>query len=158
MRTTSSKTKFVLVTRYKILGLGCLLFWLPCAYFAWNAPPPNGGPIASGLFLIFCALGVFLVCLDKRYEVDERGLRCVWFSKRDEVQWDDVQRMQLVRSSRVQRGQTQGVQTLVVFGEHNKVELAGPESWKKGEALLQFLQLQAKRYDIKWLPDAVARK
>jgi hypothetical protein len=42
------------------LGLGCILLFSLCAWFAWQSPPARGGPRAALVFLVFVLLGVGL--------------------------------------------------------------------------------------------------
>jgi len=42
------------------LGLGCILLFSLCAWFAWQSPPARGGPKAALVFLVFVLLGVGL--------------------------------------------------------------------------------------------------
>lgn len=141
LETTLTQTSFALNTRLKILGLGSLLFWFPCTYFSWNAR--TGGPAVGSIFLGFAVLGVVISLFDKRYEVDEQGVRVFWLYKREELRWEEVRRI----------GMTQNSTSLVFVSGQRVVNLLGPANWKEGTSLMQFLQSKIRVYNIEWEPN-----
>jgi hypothetical protein len=77
------------------LGVGCILFFSVCAWFAWQAPPARGGPGAALVFLIFVLLGVVLAVssLADTFVLDEAGLERLRFGRSRRIAWGDVVRV-----------------------------------------------------------------
>jgi hypothetical protein len=63
------------------LGLGCILLFSLCAWFAWQSPPARGGPKAALVSLVFVLLGVVLVvtALSDTIVIDETGVERLRF-------------------------------------------------------------------------------
>jgi hypothetical protein len=79
------------------LGLGCILLFSLCAWFAWHSPPSRGGPRAALVFLVFVLLGVVLVvsALADTLVIDEAGVERLRFGRSRRIAWGDVSRVGL---------------------------------------------------------------
>jgi len=79
------------------LGLGCILLFSLCAWFAWQSPPARGGPRAALVFLVFVLLGVVLVvtALADTIVIDEAGVERLRFGHSLRIAWSDVSRVGL---------------------------------------------------------------
>lgn len=79
------------------LGLGCILLFSLCAWFAWHSPPARGGPGAALVFLIFVLLGVVLVVssLADTFVLDGAGLERLRFGRTRRIAWGEVVRVAL---------------------------------------------------------------
>jgi len=79
------------------LGLGCILLFSLCAWFAWQSPPARGGPRAALVFLVFVLLGVVLVvsALADTFVLDEAGVERLRFGRSRRIAWSDVSRVGL---------------------------------------------------------------
>jgi MFS family permease len=79
------------------LGLGCILLFSLCAWFAWHSPPARGGPRAALVFLIFVLLGVVLVVssLADTFVLDGSGLERLRFGRSRRIAWGEVVRVAL---------------------------------------------------------------
>jgi hypothetical protein len=79
------------------LGLGCMLLFSLCAWFAWQSPPARGGPKAALVFLVFVLLGVVLVvtALADTIVIDEAGVERLRFGHARRIAWGDVSRVGL---------------------------------------------------------------
>ena len=77
------------------LGLGCILLFSLCAWFAWHSPPSRGGPRAALVFLVFVLLGVTLVvsCLAESFVVDAAGIERLRFGRGRAMAWSDIARV-----------------------------------------------------------------
>jgi len=77
------------------LGLGCILLFSLCAWFAWHSPPSRGGPKAALVFLVFMLLGVTLVvsCLAESFVVDAAGIERLRFGRGRAMAWSDIARV-----------------------------------------------------------------
>lgn len=77
------------------LGLGCIVLFSACAWFAWHSPPSRGGPKAALVFLVFVLLGVALVvsCLAESYVVDAAGIERLRFGRCRAMPWSDIARV-----------------------------------------------------------------
>ncbi len=77
------------------LGLGCILLFSLCAWFAWHSPPSRGGPKAALVFLVFVLLGVTLVvsCLAESFVVDAAGIERLRFGRCRTMPWGDIARV-----------------------------------------------------------------
>ena len=79
------------------LGLGCILLFSLCAWFAWQSPPGRGGPSAALVFVIFVLLGVVLVvsALADTIVIDEAGVERLRFGRSRRISWGDLSRVGL---------------------------------------------------------------
>jgi hypothetical protein len=79
------------------LGLGCILLFSLCTWFAWHSPPARGGPRAALVFLIFVLLGVVLVVssLADTFVLDGAGLERLRFGCSRRIAWGEVVRVAL---------------------------------------------------------------
>ena len=79
------------------LGLGGILLFSLCAWFAWQSPPARGGPRAALVFVIFVLLGVVLVvsALADTIVIDEGGVERLRFGRSRRIAWGDVSRVGL---------------------------------------------------------------
>lgn len=79
------------------LGLGCVLLFSLCAWFAWQSPPARGGPRAALVFVIVVLLGVVLVvaALADTIVLDEAGVERLRFGRSRRIAWSDVSRVGL---------------------------------------------------------------
>ncbi|HEX9995872.1 MAG TPA: hypothetical protein VGB45_01915 [Abditibacterium sp.] len=137
--TPLSKTGFVLQTGYKIIGIGSLFLWLPCAFFSWNHS--TGGPVVGSLFLIFAALGLVLALSDSRYEIDERGVRAANMWKKRELRWEEIRRAEMLS----------GGLSIHFRGEKTALDVAGPANWGDDSAqLMLFLHSQFNKFGVDW--------
>lgn len=77
------------------LGLGCILLFSLCAWFAWHSPPSRGGPKAALVFLVFVLLGVTLVvsCLAESFVVDAAGIERLRFGRGRAMAWSNIARV-----------------------------------------------------------------
>ena len=77
------------------LGLGCIVLFSACAWFAWHSPPSRGGPKAALVFLLFVLLGVALVvsCLAESFVVDAAGIERLRFGRCRAMPWSDIARV-----------------------------------------------------------------
>jgi hypothetical protein len=77
------------------LGLGCIVLFSACAWFAWHSPPSRGGPKAALVFLVFVLLGVALVvsCLAESFVVDAAGIERLRFGRCRTMPWGDIARV-----------------------------------------------------------------
>lgn len=77
------------------LGLGCIVLFSACAWFAWQAPAARGGPKAALVFLVFVLLGVALVvsCLAESFVVDAAGIERLRFGRCRAMPWSDIARV-----------------------------------------------------------------
>lgn len=77
------------------LGLGCILLFSLCAWFAWHSPPARGGPKAALVFLIVVLLGVVLVVssLAESFVVDAAGIERLRFGRCRTMPWGDIARV-----------------------------------------------------------------
>ncbi len=77
------------------LGLGCIMLFSACAWFAWHSPPSRGGPKAALVFLVFVLLGVALVvsCLAESFVVDAAGIERLRFGRGRAMAWSDIARV-----------------------------------------------------------------
>lgn len=131
------KTAFALKTPYKLIGLGSLLFFLPCTFFSWNHP--TGGPATGSIFLGFSVLGIFLALSDVKYEVDERGITRRSLFKKSELRWEEMRSVEMMR----------GAMSIRFASEKASLEVLGPANWgNDGALLMQFLQQQCEKYGV----------
>jgi hypothetical protein len=79
------------------LGLGCIVLFSACAWFAWQAPEARGGPKAALVFLVFVLLGVVLVvsCLAESFVVDAAGIERWRFGRCRAIPWSDITRVSI---------------------------------------------------------------
>jgi len=77
------------------LGLGCIVLFSACAWFAWQAPAARGGLKAALVFLVFVLLGVALVvsCLAESFVVDAAGIERWRFGRCRTIPWGDITRV-----------------------------------------------------------------
>lgn len=77
------------------LGLGCIVLFSVCAWFAWHSPPARGGPRAALVFLVFVLLGVALVVssLAESFVVDAAGIERLRFGRCRAMPWGDIARV-----------------------------------------------------------------
>ena len=79
------------------LGLGCILLFSLCTWFAWQSSPARGGPRAALVFLVFVLLGAVLVvtALADTIVIDEAGVERLRFGHARRIAWGDVSRVGL---------------------------------------------------------------
>jgi hypothetical protein len=79
------------------LGLGCILLFSLCVWFAWQSPPACGGPRVALVCLVFVLLGVVLVvsALADTIVIDEAGVERLRFGHSRRIAWGDVSRVGL---------------------------------------------------------------
>ncbi|MGB7566131.1 MAG: PH domain-containing protein [Prochlorococcaceae cyanobacterium] len=77
------------------LGLGCIVLFSACTWFAGQAPAARGGPKAALVFLVFVLLGVALVvsCLAESFVVDAAGIERLRFGRCRAIPWGDIARV-----------------------------------------------------------------
>ena len=138
MSLAADKTKWLVVTHtfYKVIGWVCVVFGVCCGVMAWRA----GGRGLSLFFLLFVALGIYIVLNSGSTQMDSQYIRYYLPSGRHQIRWDEVRYIEIDK----QGG------NMVFVGENKRLAMNGPVSWSGKDKLemLKLIRIQIEKYGI----------
>lgn len=116
-------------TSYGWIGWVSIVVFSPCVFFSWHSR--SGGPVVGCGFLLFVALGVYLVSSAATLQVDEERITASSLYGISRMEWSDVTSVQMDEMGT----------TLVFQGADKRLCFSGPNYWKSAgrEEMLLFI-------------------
>ena len=99
----------------KLVGWASVAFFLFCTVGSWSA----GARLQAPLFLIFVALGIYILLGSGSMQVDSDSIRYYLPLRRYQIKWNEVQYIEIDRQG----------SSMVFFGENKKLAVIGPMYW-----------------------------
>ena len=136
---SSANTTRALIIKHtgsKVVGWGCVAFSVFCSVGAWSA----GDRKTSLWFLVFVALGGFLILNSGSMQVDSESIRYYLPLRSYQIKWNEVQYIEM---------DSQGG-NMVFVGENKKLAVNGPRFWfgKDKRDLAMLIAAQIDKYGI----------
>ncbi len=134
-----SGTALEVRTSYAWIGWMCLLF-LPCTFFSWNAP--SGGPVVGSIFLLFAALGLYLISAQAVLNVDEERVEATSLYGRSRIEWREVTSVEMDEQGN----------SVCFVGANKRLCFSGPQYWKgAGRAeMMLFLGATCEKHRVRF--------
>jgi len=123
-------------TYSKIVGWICTAFFIFCSVSAWRA----GQRGASLVFLVFVALGSYILLSSGSMQVYSDSIRYYLPLRRYQIKWNEVRSIEI---------DSQG-SSMVFVGENKRLAVNGPMFWtgKDKRDAARLIAIQIDRYEI----------
>src|SRR5215203_2790915 len=96
---SGKRTLVVKPTSIKVLGWICIVFFLFCAIMCWRAGPGPASPATHSfvvlLFLMFVALGIYLLLSSGSVEMDEQAIIYRSSLAQYQINWSEVRYIEI---------------------------------------------------------------
>jgi hypothetical protein len=136
LHADGSRPLIVKPTFVKVLAWVCIVLFLFCAVMSWRA----GGVGVPLFFLLFVALGLYLLLFSGSVEMDAQTITYRTPLAQYRIKWDEVSRIEI---------DSQGG-NVVFCGENKRLAAVGPMYWsgKDKMEMLKLVGAQAKQRSI----------
>lgn len=138
MSLATDETRCLTVTHtfYKVVGWVCVIFAVCCGVMAWRA----GGRGLSLFFLLFVALGVYIILNSGSTQMDSQSIKYYLPLGKYQIKWDEVQYIEIDK----QGG------NMVAVGKNKRLAMNGPTSWsgKDKMEMRKLIGAQIEKYGI----------